>query len=132
LTAIASKIPLSWRRYDAAMTSRLQIQRLAEALDGLITALYDSTAEEEAGWLRPLAALRGDVYDLLHGTPTLNSTDFGDVCRETLSLFRQDGPDPMFAERCALQARSGSAESMASIWLTEVLTICEKNDQRLR
>ena len=114
------------------MTSRLQIQRLAEALDGLITALYDSTAEAETGWLRSLAALRSDVYDLLHATHTLNPTDFDDVCRETLSLFRQDGPDPMFAERCALQVRSGPAESMASTWLTEMIAICEKSDQRLR
>ena len=65
------------------MTPDASIQRLAEALDGLIAAIYDLNDDDDTAWLRPLIDVRNDVYDLLCAGSPLNADDFADVCRET-------------------------------------------------
>lgn len=113
------------------MATAPAIQRLAEALDGLIAAVYDLSGDGDTSWLRPLINVRSDLYDLLREGSALTAADFEDVCRETRRWLGSDR-DSSFAREWDDHARAWPDDSLASAWLREVLAICGDASQRPR
>jgi hypothetical protein len=108
------------------MADRAAIQKLADTLDAVLTAFCDASPDGDTEWIRPLASLRSDVYDLLDSLSPLHRMDFADVCRETLELFRENGPHPAFAKRQTAMVSALGSNAAARSLVGNLLAMCDQ------